>query len=114
MVSRKLPIIFERVIGENNKAGRGVLISRLGSVYEGWFFNDKFNFRGRIIWQDGSMYEGEWKDDLQHGHGIYTLLNGNKWEGEFEKGSAVGIGKFTSAKTGITDERKFDQNCAIF
>ena len=34
----------------NLKQGRGVLITRLGSIYEGWFLNDKFHFRGRIIW----------------------------------------------------------------
>lgn len=46
------------------KEGRGVLVSRLGSVYEGWFKADKFSYRGRMIWQDGTMYEGEWREDL--------------------------------------------------
>lgn len=39
-----------RVPNTNLKEGRGVLISRLGSVYEGWFMNDKFHYRGRMIW----------------------------------------------------------------
>jgi len=32
------------------KEGRGVLVSRLGSVYEGWFKDDKFSHLGRMIW----------------------------------------------------------------
>ena len=40
----------EWIIGTNKKEGRGVLVSRLGTIYEGWFRNDKFHFHGRIIW----------------------------------------------------------------
>ncbi|TNV79028.1 hypothetical protein FGO68_gene30 [Halteria grandinella] len=95
------------------KEGRGVLVSRLGSLYEGWFKGDRFHFRGRMIWQDGTVYEGEWEDDRQHGHGVYRLINGNRWEGRFKKGGPVGKGKYVTID-GFEDERNFGENCIIF
>ena len=35
--------------GSNFKAGKGFLIYNDGSIFEGWFKNDKKNGKGRIV-----------------------------------------------------------------
>ena len=49
--------------------GKGKQIWADGSLYEGYWRNDKANGRGRLIHADGDVYEGEWKDDKAHGYG---------------------------------------------
>ena len=45
------------------KHGRGYQIWSDGSIYEGYWKNDKANGRGRLIHADGDIYDGYWKDD---------------------------------------------------
>lgn len=40
-----------------------------GSIYDGYWKNDKANGRGRLIHADGDIYDGYWKDDKAHGFG---------------------------------------------
>lgn len=47
----------------NERDGRGVQIWADGSIYEGYWKNDRANGRGRLIHSDGDVYEGEWVDD---------------------------------------------------
>lgn len=47
--------------------GEGIQTWADGSLYEGYWKNDKANGRGRLIHADGDVYEGEWKDDKAHG-----------------------------------------------
>ena len=42
-----------------------------GSIYEGYWFNDKATGKGRLIHADGDVYSGEWKEDKADGYGIY-------------------------------------------
>src|SRR6056300_1660644 len=67
---------------EGRKHGKGVQIWVDGSLYEGYWKNDKANGRGRLIHADGDVYNGEWKDDKAHGFGIYNHTDGAKYEGE--------------------------------
>lgn len=48
------------------------MIKADGSVYEGWWSNDKKNGKGRLILANGNVYTGEFLDDKFNGLG--------KWE----------------------------------
>ena len=60
---------YEGDLDENDMAcGYGVAVSRMGSTYQGSFFNDKFEGIGILIapknaWQ----YHGEFKAGREHG-----------------------------------------------
>jgi hypothetical protein len=60
----------------NKRDGRGYQIWADGSLYEGYWKNDKANGKGRLIHADGDVYEGEWKDDKAHGYGMYMHTDG--------------------------------------
>ena len=38
-----------------------------GSIYEGYWLNNKANGYGRLIHPDGDVYSGEWENDAAHG-----------------------------------------------
>ena len=57
--------------------GRGFQEWTDGSIYEGYWAEDKANGKGRLIHADGDMYEGDWKDDKAHGFGCYTHSDGS-------------------------------------
>jgi hypothetical protein len=40
------------------REGKGKQIFKDGSIYEGWFKQDKAEGRGRLIHADGDIYEG--------------------------------------------------------
>ena len=42
------------------RQGRGMLIWKDGSKYEGYWKNDMTDGKGRLIHSDGDVYEGEW------------------------------------------------------
>jgi len=42
------------------KDGRGMQLWVDGSLYEGYWSEDKANGRGRLIHADGDVYDGEW------------------------------------------------------
>ena len=65
------------------KEGRGVQVWVDGSMYEGYWKNDKANGKGRLIHADGDIYTGEWKDDKAHGFGIYNHTDGAWYEGNW-------------------------------
>lgn len=78
---------------QGRKDGRGVQIWVDGSLYEGYWKNDKANGRGRLIHADGDVYNGEWKDDKAHGYGCYNHTDGAKYEGEWFEDKQHGNGK---------------------
>jgi len=47
--------------------GIGVQIWPDGSVYEGYWKNDKAHGVGRLIHADKDIYEGDWINDKAHG-----------------------------------------------
>jgi hypothetical protein len=55
----------------------------IGSIYEGYWKNDKANGRGRLIHADKDIYEGEWQDDKAHGYGVYYHADGARYEGNW-------------------------------
>ncbi|CDW86547.1 morn repeat protein [Stylonychia lemnae] len=94
----------------NDKAnGRGRLIHANGDVYEGEWKDDKTDGFGKYYHIDGSCYEGHWKEDKQHGHGKETWPDGACYEGEYKEGKKDGYGKFSWAD-GSTYQGQFHDN----
>ena len=88
--NKKGPVLMENqaiYIGEwnqnNLRNGKGVQKWPDGSMYEGYWENDKANGKGRLIHANGDVYEGDWKDDKAHGHGLYIHNDGAKYEGQW-------------------------------
>ena len=102
---------------KNNKVLFGTYYYNDGSIYKGFFENDKINGRGRLIlinsyiyegdFEDGLFngfgklytlynlkYEGNWKNDLQEGFGIEHYPDGSCYSGMFQRGIKHGKGKF--------------------
>ncbi|OMJ85428.1 hypothetical protein SteCoe_13271 [Stentor coeruleus] len=81
--------------GQKERHGKGTHIWKDGSLYEGYWENDKANGRGRLIHSNGDVYEGEWVNDKAHGHGIYIHSDGAKYEGTWENDKQHGQGSET-------------------
>ena len=69
--------------GSQIRQGKGVQYWQDGSMYEGYWANNKANGKGRLIHADGDVYDGLWKDDKAHGYGTYSHLDGAQYEGEW-------------------------------
>ena len=74
----------EWIVGRDIRQGKGMQIWPDGSMYEGWWKDNKASGKGRLIHADGDVYDGEWLDDKAHGYGIYYQLDGAKYEGYWE------------------------------
>ena len=55
--------------GTETRAGKGAQRWLDGSIYEGYWWDNKANGKGRLIHADGDVYTGGWKDDKAHGYG---------------------------------------------
>lgn len=78
--------------GSETRQGKGKQIWPDGSMYEGYWINNKANGKGRLIHADGDVYDGEWKDDKAHGYGVYCHLDGAQYEGEWKNDKQHGDG----------------------
>ncbi|OMJ65703.1 hypothetical protein SteCoe_37759 [Stentor coeruleus] len=76
----------------NQRHGKGKQVWSDGSMYEGYWINDKACGRGRLIHANGDVYEGEWKNDKAHGKGIYIHSDGARYEGYWEQDKQHGKG----------------------
>ena len=47
--------------------GRGTLVASDGSIYEGWFKENRKHGKGRIIHTNGAMFDGQFKEGKRHG-----------------------------------------------
>ena len=54
----------------NSRNGRGLQIYPDGSMFEGYWKDNKPNYYGRFVHKDGEMYQGEWQNDKPHGVGF--------------------------------------------
>ena len=87
---------------KNDKAnGKGRLIHANGDVYEGEWWNDKAHGKGIYIHADGAKYEGYWEQDKQHGKGVETWPDGARYEGMYVGGQKHGFGRFSWADNSI-------------
>lgn len=78
---------------DNKKHGYGILITKDGNKYEGFWNNDAFTGWGRIIDNEGCVIEGIFIDSVLNGKGIKTCLNGNIYIGDFVNNVREGKGK---------------------
>ena len=93
---------------ENDKInGRGRLILINKYIYEGDFVDELFNGFGKIYSLNNLKYEGNWKNNLQEGYGIEHYPDGSYYSGTFKKGKKHGKGKFVF-KNGDIYEGDFD------
>lgn len=98
-VSKKGPIKLENksiYIGEwslnNQRHGKGTNYWEDGTIYEGYWENDKANGEGRCISYNGNVYIGNWKDCKANGKGIYITFDGIKYEGDWVNDKHHGFG----------------------
>ena len=76
----------------NLRDGKGKQLWADGSLYEGFWLDDKANGKGRLIHADGDVYEGDWVDDKAHGQGVYLHMDGARYEGAWEEDKQHGQG----------------------
>ncbi len=62
------------LIGTEIRQGKGTYILPDGSMYEGYWRDNKQNGAGRLIYYSGDVYEGQWVNDKAHGHGVYSFI----------------------------------------
>ena len=80
---------------ENDKIkGRGRLMLANRYIYEGDFVEGLFNGFGKLYTLNGLKYEGNWKNDMQDGYGVEKYSDGSCYSGMFKKGIKHGKGKF--------------------
>lgn len=94
----EMPNQRETYYGEwkgNIRCGRGIIQWLDGSRYEGYFYNDKANFKGKLFHKNGDTYEGEWLNDKANGFGIYCHIGGEYYEGDWKDDKQNGKGKET-------------------
>lgn len=48
----------------NQRQGRGIQLWQDGSIYEGYWKNDKANFTGKLIHADKDFYEGKYLNNI--------------------------------------------------
>ena len=95
---------------ENDKInGRGRLLLIDKYIYEGDFVDELFNGFGKIYSLNNLKYEGNWKNNLQEGYGIEHYPDGSYYSGMFKKGKKHGKGKFVF-KNDETYEGDFDND----
>ena len=63
-----------------------------GSIYKGFFHNNKMEGRGRIVNIKGFIYEGEFKNGHSNGYGKYVALDGTSYKGTWLDNKQNGIG----------------------
>ena len=71
-------------VNPHTRHGKGYQIWSDGSIYEGYWKDDKANGRGRLIHADGDIYDGYWQDDKAHGYGQYTHTDGAQYNGNWK------------------------------
>ena len=82
----------EWLVSTQTRQGKGIQVWPDGSMYEGYWMDNKANGKGRLIHADGDVYDGSWKDDKAHGYGIYSHLDGARYMGNWKEDKQHGEG----------------------
>jgi hypothetical protein len=85
--------IYKGFFHNNKMEGRGRIININGFIYEGEFKNGQSNGYGKYIALDGTTYKGTWLDDRQSGAGNEVYPDGSFYNGSFKEGKKNGFGK---------------------
>lgn len=86
--------IYKGFFHNNKMEGRGRLLNINGFVYEGEFKKGLSNGYGKYVALDGTTYKGAWIEDKQNGLGDIIYPNGSRYTGNFFHGKKNGQGKF--------------------
>ncbi|MCQ2821700.1 MAG: hypothetical protein MJ252_30955 [archaeon] len=84
--------IYEGFFKDNKMEGRGRMISTSGFVYDGLFHNSKANGYGKLVTLDGTIYKGNWLNDKQNGVGYQIYPDKSYYVGNFINGLKNGKG----------------------
>ena len=87
--------IYKGFFHNNKMEGRGRIMNINGFIYEGEFKNGQANGYGRYISLDGTSYKGTWLGDRQSGTGNEIYPDGSFYNGNFKNGKKNGFGKLT-------------------
>ena len=85
--------IYKGFFHNNKMEGRGRIVNINGFVYEGEFKNGHSNGYGKYIALDGTTYKGTWLNDKQNGVGNEVYPDGSFYNGNFKEGKKNGYGK---------------------
>ena len=75
--------------------GKGILISVMGEIFEGWFFKGSLVGQARLINIDGDIYDGQFHNNKPNGQGALREKGGLFYRGEFVNGKFEGNGSLT-------------------
>jgi hypothetical protein len=91
--------------GELNAQGQlhgyGRMVWTNGDEYEGQFSNGLFQGKGKLISKGYTIYEGEFDQGYMSGQGTLEFENGDKYIGQFSRGAFNGKGKLMSADKSV-------------
>ena len=90
----KLGTIYEGYWKDDKKTGIGIELKYDGTLYKGEFDKGKKNGTGIYYWNDNSIYFGEWQDNKCHGYGVFKNGNRSKYQGEFCYNKREGYGEY--------------------
>ena len=97
--------IYKGFFHNNKMEGRGRIMNINGFVYEGEFKRGQSNGYGKYLALDGTSYKGAWLDDRQNGAGNETYPDGSFYTGNFKNGKKDGFGKLV-----FKDKNVFEGN----
>ena len=80
---------------DGNRHGYGRFWFADGAYVEGYWVNNRLNYKARLIHSKGDVYDGEWKDDSANGYGTYYNSDGSTYEGQWKDDMQHGRGKET-------------------
>jgi hypothetical protein len=85
--------LYMGFFSDDRMCGRGRLVDKDGQVYEGSFNNDSSNVYGNLVKPDGTKYIGQWKNGKQEGEGTEYYSGGiSNYQGQFKNGEKNGHG----------------------
>jgi len=91
--------------GELNAQGQshgyGRIVWTNGDEYEGQFSNGLFQGKGKLISKGYTVYDGEFDQGYMNGQGTLEFENGDKYIGEFSRSAFNGKGKLISADESV-------------
>ena len=76
------------------KEGYGEYKWSNGSLYRGYWKDNKLCGKGVYYYENGNKYIGECKDNCKEGKGKYFWKDGKTYFGEYAKDKKEGIGKY--------------------
>ena len=102
--------IYKGFFRNNKMEGRGRIMNINGFIYEGEFKNGQSNGYGKYIALDGTTYKGTWLNDRQNGTGTEVYPDGAVYNGNFENGKKNGFGKLVFKDKNIYEGNFFNND----